>query len=40
MMMPDVVQLTRWGKSVLGSKLAELVKRALNYMQWGKGINL
>lgn len=29
---------TRWGKSLLGSKLAGLISRALNYIQWGKGM--
>lgn len=40
MLMPDEAHLTRWGKSVLDNKLAGLVRRALNYLQWGKGMHL
>lgn len=33
MLTPDEAHLSRWGKSVLGGKLAGLVSRALNEIQ-------
>lgn len=34
----DGIQLSRWGKSILGSKLVGLVTRSLNYIKWEKGM--
>jgi len=33
----DGVQLSQRGKSILAHKLARLIKRASNYVQWGEG---
>lgn len=33
----DGTQLSRWGKSILGSKLVGLIRRALNYMEIVEG---
>ena len=38
MWVSDGNQLSRWGKSILGSKLVGLVARSLNYIKWEKGM--
>ena len=38
MWVSDGNQLSRWGKSILGSKLVGLVTRSLNYIKWEKGM--
>ena len=38
MLTSDKMQLTRWGKNILGSKPSEFISRALIQIGWGKGV--